>query len=174
MFKRAVASVQFLLPAANAISSKTIMKTRFMRFFVLALLLALSLCARAEIDIVLKNDFIKKYMNRVTIETQFTVDKAHPKPNPASKEGDLHIAGRAPEIQLATVAEIMNAKSDKTALNAIHAAEGTSQPIPISGAWRMRGRRVFRPHAIVSRLPQAGWSAVRVSEGRFRPDSGTA
>lgn len=113
------------------------MKTRFSRFLLLAVFLTLALCTRGEIDIVLKNDFIKKYMNRVTIDTQFTVDRAHPKPNPPAKDGDLHIAGRAPEIQLATVAEIMNAKSDKLAVNAIHDAEGTSQPIAISGAWRI-------------------------------------
>src|SRR5438067_2867868 len=62
------------------------------------------------IHITLRNAFITEYKNRATIDTTYTVDKAHPHPNPASKDGDLHIAGRAPEAGLPIVAEIMNAK----------------------------------------------------------------
>jgi hypothetical protein len=77
-----------------------------------AICLLFVLAAQAEIEIVLNNDFIDKYKNRVTFDANYIVDKAHKDPNPGPKDGDLHIAGRASEIQLPTVAEIMNAISE--------------------------------------------------------------
>jgi len=85
----------------------------------------------------MKNSFIEKYKNRATIDTSFTIDKAHKKPNSPSKDGDLHIAGRAPEIGLPAVAEIMNAAEKSEAVHVVHEMEGTGKPIAISGAWRM-------------------------------------
>src|SRR5262249_54013362 len=93
--------------------------------------------ARSEIVIVLKNKFIEDYKDRVTIQADFTVDKAHARPNPPSKDGDLHVAGREPQIEPPTVAEIMNARSEKEAVQAIHDAEGAEEPIKIAGAWRI-------------------------------------
>lgn len=111
------------------------------RLFVVSLFLVfiglLPLGAWAETSITLKNTFIEKYKNRATITTSFTVDKAHKKPNPASKDGDLHIAGRAPEVGLPIVAEIMNAASVPQAVAKIHAAEGTDRKISLAGAWRL-------------------------------------
>src|SRR2546426_676658 len=91
----------------------------------------------ANIEITLNNDFIEKYKDQATISVSFIVDKAHPRPNPAKKDGDLHAAGRAEEIGLPIVAEIMNAASQKSAVNAIHKAEGTGNPIPLTGVWRI-------------------------------------
>ena len=93
--------------------------------------------ARAEITITLKNSFIEKFKNRATITTSFTVDKAHKKPNPPSKDADLHIAGRAPEVGLPLVAEIMNAKQFSAAVDQIHEVEGTDEEIPLTGVWRL-------------------------------------
>ncbi len=93
--------------------------------------------AHAEITITLKNTFIEKYKNKATIDATYSVVKAHKKPNPASKDGDMHIAGTAPEIGLPTVAEIMNAASENTAVDAVHKVEGSDTAIPISGAWRI-------------------------------------
>jgi len=90
-----------------------------------------------EIEITLKNAFIDKFQDRATIDASFTVDKAHKHPNPAKKDGDLHIAGRAPEVELATVAEIMNAASQPAAVTAVHQAESSHQPIAVTGAWRL-------------------------------------
>lgn len=104
--------------------------------FVLGLLVFPSL-SYADVTITLKNSFIEKYKNRVTIDSSFTVDKAHKKPNPPSKDGDLHIAGRAPEIGLPAVAEIMNAAEKSEAIDVVHEMEGTGKPIAISGAWRI-------------------------------------
>ena len=68
----------------------------------LFLLLWTSGLATAEIQITLKNDFIEQYKDRATIEATYTVDKAHAKPNAPAKDGDMHVAGRAPEIGLST------------------------------------------------------------------------
>lgn len=101
-----------------------------------ALLIATSPLA-AQSRIVMKNSFIETYKNRVTITANYTVDKAHRGPNTAAKDADLHIAGRAPEIGLPTVAEIMNAAEDKDAMDKIHEVEGTGTPVAIAGAWRL-------------------------------------
>ena len=103
----------------------------------LLILLLIPVVAQAQIEITLKNSFIEKFKDRATIDATFTVDKAHKRPNPGAKDGDLHIAGRAPEIGLAIVAEIMNAKDEDSAVNLIHSVEGTNKTVKLSGAWRL-------------------------------------
>ena len=71
----------------------------------LAVLLA-SLAVDAQITIKLKNSFVDEFRDKVTMSANFTVD-ATSKIHPASQDGDIHIAGRAPEIGLGSVAEIM-------------------------------------------------------------------
>jgi len=100
-------------------------------------LLLSPVAASAQIEITLKNSFIEKFKNRVTVDATFTVDKAHAHPNPAKKDADLHIAGRAPEIGLPIVAEIMNARDEDFAVDRIHEVEGTNQTVKMSGAWRL-------------------------------------
>ncbi len=90
-----------------------------------------------QITITLKNSFIEQNKDRVTIAATYTVDKAHAHPNPPAKDGDLHIAGRAPEIGLPTVAEIMNATAQDSAVALVHGVEGTGTTINILGAWRI-------------------------------------
>ena len=104
---------------------------------VLACAVLLPLAAYADIEITLKNSFIEQFKNRATIDANFTVDKAHHNPNPPSKDGDLHAAGRAPEIGLAAVAELMNARFEQPALDLIHGSEETGQPIQVNGIWRL-------------------------------------
>jgi hypothetical protein len=104
----------------------------------LAAFFLLPVVAQAQIEITLKKSFIEKYKDRATIEADFFVDKAHKKPNPPSKDGDMHIAGRSPaEIGLPIVAEIMNASGAPAAVKAVKAAEGTGEAIPLIGAWRI-------------------------------------
>jgi hypothetical protein len=111
---------------------------RFSQYAISALIVIFfPLAANAQIQITLKNTFIEKFKDRATIDATFTVDKAHKTPNPGSKDGDLHVAGRAPEIGLATVSEIMNAKDEDAAVKAIHAAEPTHKSVKLSGAWRI-------------------------------------
>ena len=108
------------------------------RIALAVLALAAGLPAFAEISITLNNTFIEKHKNRATIDANFAVDHSKGKPNPASKDGDMHVAGRdAKNIGMATVAEIMNAKNHLDAVEAANNAVGTNSPIPISGAWRI-------------------------------------
>jgi len=104
---------------------------------ILALLLFLPLAAYADIEITLKNSFIEKFKNRATIDATFTVDKAHRQANSPKKDGDLHASGRAPEIGLASVAELMNARSARPALDLIHESEQTGEPVSVRGVWRI-------------------------------------
>ena len=75
------------------------------------------------IDMTLDRSFIEAYKNRVTIDAKFIVDKGAGKPLPRELDGDLHIAGRSPEIELPTIAEIANAADEKAAVDAVHAVE---------------------------------------------------
>jgi hypothetical protein len=85
----------------------------------------------------LDKSFVDKHKNTLTISVHYIVDAAHKKPNPASKDGDMHVAGRAPEIGLATVAEIQNAKDVPQAVSAVKQVEGSGQAIDMSGVWRI-------------------------------------
>jgi len=89
--------------------------------------------------LVLQQKFIQKYHNRATIEGNFIVDHAHPRPNPPSQDGDLHAAGRSDAVELPMVSEVMNAAgaTQQAVVNAIHANEGTGKAVPIAGAWRI-------------------------------------
>ncbi len=111
-----------------------------LRLFV-ALLLALLPSTSEAGTVVLKKAFVQQYKNRATIDIHFTVDHAHKQPNGISndgQDGDLHSAGRAPiEVGLPMVAEVMNAAMQTLAVNFIHQKEGTNQPVPLSGVWRL-------------------------------------
>jgi hypothetical protein len=99
--------------------------------------LLLAAAAQAEIQITLQSSFVEKYKDRATIDAVFTVDKAHPRPNPPASDGDLHAAGRAPEIGLAAVAEVMNAALQPEAVALVHQAERGGQPLQVRGIWRL-------------------------------------
>lgn len=107
--------------------------------FVVSLwLLAFTPSVHAEITLTLKQDFITKYKDRATIEAECTVDKTKGKANPASKDGDMHIAVRCTdEIKLALVAEIMNAKEFPNVISQTTQDEETQQKVRIAGAWRI-------------------------------------
>jgi len=92
--------------------------------------------------LVLKRTFIEQFKDRATIDATFIVDHAHKKANKPADDGDMHVAGRAPkEIGLPMVAEIMNAADMDakvvSAIKLIHANEGTSKSLAVSGAWRV-------------------------------------
>lgn len=103
-----------------------------------ALLLAAATPAAAQTVITLKKEFVETYKNRITIDADFFVDKAHKHPNSAAKDGDMHVAGRSPhDVGLATVAEIMNAKEVPAVVQAVHDAEGSGQTVDVVGVWRL-------------------------------------
>jgi hypothetical protein len=90
-----------------------------------------------DIEFQINKSFIEKYKDRVSITTTFTVDQAMQKPTARIFDGDLHMAGRAPEIGLSAVAEIANGASAKKAVDLVHSVEGTATPLKISGVWRI-------------------------------------
>jgi hypothetical protein len=92
--------------------------------------------AGRDILITLKNDFIDKYKDLVTIKTKFKVVKAG-KLHPPSQDGDMHCSGLADEVGLPIVAEIMNARLQEEAVLAMQEAEKTKKPIQVAGAWRI-------------------------------------
>jgi hypothetical protein len=93
--------------------------------------------APKHVNIEIHKSFIEKYKNRVTIRTTFTVDKAMTAPLPPEIDGDLHISGRAPQVGLPVVAEITNARYQKAAMEVVDRAQGTGEPLQISGVWRI-------------------------------------
>jgi hypothetical protein len=89
----------------------------------------------------LSPDFVNRNMNRATISIQFELDAHLTSPHAISSsgdDGDVHMAGRAPEVQLPMVAEIMNAGLDGQAasLNLMNQT-AAGQTIPVVGAWRI-------------------------------------
>jgi hypothetical protein len=89
------------------------------------------------VEIEINTSFIEQYKNRVAIQTTFTVDKAMATPLPPEIDGDLHFAGRAPQVALPIVAEIANANDQKAAIDLVQRAEGTGKPLKVSGVWRI-------------------------------------
>jgi hypothetical protein len=110
------------------------------RYRVVMLLLVACCCTAlsfGQIEITLKRQFVDDFADRVTIDASFRVDVTS-KIHPASQDGDIHVAGTAPETGLLTVAEVMNAKSEKNqAVKQLVDAAGSGSPVSISGAWRI-------------------------------------
>jgi hypothetical protein len=102
-----------------------------------------------EVVIDLDRSFIEEYKNRVTIDVTFTVDAAAARPNPKVFDGDLHFAGRAPEIGLRLVGEILNADKQDSAVALVRAARSSKVPLRLTGAWRL-----WPEHALGSRQEQ--------------------
>jgi hypothetical protein len=93
--------------------------------------------APSEAIVEINRSFIERYKNRVTISTNYTVDAVPASPNPNIFDGDLHVAGRAPEIGLRLVAELKNADSATAARALIQRAESTHAALPFTGVWRL-------------------------------------
>jgi len=101
----------------------------------LALLLS---TAQAE-KLVLSSHFVNQVKDRATISVSLKVD-VHPNtPHSISKggnDGDIHMAGRAEEVGLPLVAEIVNARHETPAMNLLKTtAPGTE--VPVNGVWRI-------------------------------------
>jgi hypothetical protein len=90
-----------------------------------------------EIEMELDKSFIERFKDRATIDATFTVDKAKKGPSQPELDGDLHFAGRAPQVALITVAEIANAASYPRAVELVERADSTKRPLSITGVWRL-------------------------------------
>jgi len=93
--------------------------------------------APKHVSIEIGRSFIEAYQNRVTIRTVFTADKAMDEPLPPPLDGDLHLAGRAPQVALPIVAEIATAADEKAAVDAAKRAAATHARLRVSGVWRI-------------------------------------
>lgn len=115
------------------IRGDTLMK----RLLCIPLVCLAAVLATAQIDITLTRKFVDTYNDKVTIDSHFRVDKTSTI-HPGSQDGDIHAAGTSPETGMLTVAEVMNAKTEKTkAVKMLTSAVGSGKAIPISGAWRI-------------------------------------
>ena len=103
-----------------------------------AALLLLVYSAQAE-TLVLSASFVNQFKDKASISVSLEVD-AHPTtPHPISNggnDGDIHMAGRADEVGLPLVAEIVNARKEPPALALLKTtAAGTR--VPVKGVWRI-------------------------------------
>lgn len=91
--------------------------------------------------VILKKAWVEKFKNLTTIQARMKVHHAHVKPNKigkGSEDGDLHFSGTAEqEIGLPFVAEIVNAKAQTKAQDAVHKAEREGDAVSVTGAWRI-------------------------------------
>lgn len=90
---------------------------------------------RVEIEI--NKSFMERYKNCVTMHATFTMDKVMTNPLPPSLDGDMHFSGRAPEVGLPMVCEIVNAASRKDAIDLAHELAAIKKPVSLSGVWRI-------------------------------------
>jgi len=110
---------------------------RFRNAYLVALLFWLSAVCAAQIEITLNRSFVQTYANRATITSDFQVEKTS-KIHPASQDGDIHAAGTGTNIGMIAVAEVMNAKTEKThAVRQLTDSASSGQPVRITGAWRL-------------------------------------
>jgi hypothetical protein len=105
-----------------------------------ALLLVSAPALHAE-TLNLSPEFVNQCKNRATISINFELDAHLKSPHRISSsgdDGDVHMAGRAPEVKLPMVAEIMNAgmEAQSASLDLMNET-ATGQSIPIVGAWRI-------------------------------------
>jgi hypothetical protein len=81
--------------------------------------------------------FVERYKDRVTIQASFTVDQSLKVPFPAFLDGDLHFAGRSPQVGFPTVGEILDAANHRAAVDLVHQAEASHRPLKLTGVWRV-------------------------------------
>ena len=96
--------------------------------------------SNSQITITLRKSFIDSFKNQLTTGADYEIYFAHPHPNQAKNDGDLHFAGFDKKIGLPMVAEIMNAKEFGNAVDEVHAFEGKGKPqrkAKLTGVWRL-------------------------------------
>jgi len=103
-----------------------------------AALLLLVQCTQAE-TLVLSASFVNQVKNKASISVSLEVD-AHPNtPHSISNggnDGDIHMAGRADEVGLPLVAEIVNARKEPPALTLLKTT-ASGKTLPVKGVWRI-------------------------------------
>ena len=99
--------------------------------------LAAALIAPFAATVKLRPEFVDQYRHRVTISATLAVDGAHNTPNSLANDGDIHIAGRSPDIGLRVVAEPMNAYEEWRAVILANQLEETGGSVSVTGVYRI-------------------------------------
>src|SRR5271165_7248048 len=90
------------------------------------------ICAAQGETLVLSSAFVEQVKNKAAISATLEVDAFLKKPHPISSggnDGDIHMAGRADEIQLPVVAEIVNARLEPDSMATLnHISQGQKVP----------------------------------------------
>lgn len=112
------------------------------RYACTALLIIATATHLSAAEVLLKNSWLSKFKNRVTMDLTYRLDKAHKKPNAIgekSEDGDMHLAGRSTQVGLPFVVEIVNAAlpAHASVLQSVKDLAGQSGTISIAGAWRL-------------------------------------
>lgn len=107
--------------------------------FILMLGLPVSLLQGETLN--LSPEFVNLCKNRATISIQFELDAHLTSPHRIGRsgdDGDVHMAGRAAEVQLPMVAEIMNAGLDaESASLDLMNNTPAGKAVPVTGVWRI-------------------------------------
>ena len=113
--------------------------TRKMLSILAAVVLSIS-TLQAE-TLTLSLAFVNQCKNRATIGAQFELDAHLTSPHrigSSGDDGDVHMAGRAPEVQLPMVVEIMNAGMDAQSSSFdLMNSTPAGQNINLEGVWRI-------------------------------------
>ncbi len=116
------------------------MKTARKTTALISALLLLSSTLPAE-TLTLSADFVNQNKNRATMTVQFELDAHLTSPHRIVRDGDdgdVHMAGRAPEVQLPMVVEIMNAGLDAQSASVdLMNQTPSGQTVPMAGVWRI-------------------------------------
>lgn len=111
------------------------------RITTLLSILALLLSSLHAETLNLSPAFVSQCKNRATISIQFELDRhlnAPHKIGSSGDDGDIHMAGRAPEVQLPMVAEIVNAGLDpQSGSVSLMNQTASGQTVPVTGVWRI-------------------------------------
>jgi hypothetical protein len=107
---------------------------------VIAVLALFASWLQAE-TLTLSSSFVKQVKNKATFPIHLELDAHLTSPHRIGRsgdDGDIHMAGRADEVQLSMVAEILNAGlSPQTgSVDAMNQA-GSGQIVPVTGVWRI-------------------------------------
>lgn len=89
--------------------------------------------------LVLSSKFVNDNKNKATITVQLEVDEhlTHPhKIDKGGNDGDVHMAGRADEVRLPLVAEILNAAKETSSMQLLNQSSASSK-IAVKGVWRL-------------------------------------
>lgn len=89
--------------------------------------------------LVLSSKFVDQLKNSATISVNLEVDEHLTKPHrvgTSGDDGDVHMAGRSPQVRLPMVAEIINARLEKQSMQLLNDSTPDGK-IAVTGAWRL-------------------------------------